>query len=170
MSEIVAGILKPSQNWMTEQVVRALGQSYGAEGSWEEGLGVVETFLVEEVGVRPSDLYARDGSGLSFYNLVTPRAIVSVLAEMHNSESASVFRGAMPAPGEEGSTLENRLEGLEGHLRAKTGTISNVNSLSGYLVRESGEEVAFSILSNGSGMPASRVRSAIDEIVRALAR
>ena len=170
MSDIVAGILKPSQNWMTEQVVRVLGQSFGGRGSWGEGLSVVETFLVEEVGVQPSDLYSRDGSGLSFYNLVTPRAIVSVLAEMHNSESASVFRGAMPAPGEEGSTLEHRLEGVEGHLRAKTGTISNVNSLSGYLVRESGEEVAFSILSNGSGMPASRVRSAIDEIVRALAR
>ncbi|HCW79000.1 MAG TPA: D-alanyl-D-alanine carboxypeptidase/D-alanyl-D-alanine-endopeptidase, partial [Gemmatimonadetes bacterium] len=80
------------------------------------------------------------------------------------------FRAAMPAPGEEGSTLESRLEGLEGRVRAKTGTISNVNSLSGYIVRGTGEEVAFSILSNGSGMPASRVRSAIDEIVRALAR
>tara|TARA_B100000405_G_scaffold2989_1_gene2537 strand:- start:1369 stop:2838 length:1470 start_codon:yes stop_codon:yes gene_type:complete len=170
MTEIVAGILKPSQNWMTEQVVRALGQSYGAEGSWEEGLGVVEMFLVEEVGVRPSDLYARDGSGLSFYNLITPRAIVRILTEMHNSQSAAAFRDAMPAPGEEGSTLENRLEGLEGYVRAKTGTISNVNSLSGYIVRGTGEEVAFSILSNGSGMPASQVRRAIDEIVRTLAR
>jgi D-alanyl-D-alanine carboxypeptidase/D-alanyl-D-alanine-endopeptidase (penicillin-binding protein 4) len=170
MSDIVAGILKPSQNWMTEQVVRVLGQGLGGGGSWEEGLGVVEKFLVEEVGVHPSDLYARDGSGLSFYNLVTPRAIVSVLTEVHNSQSAAVFRGAMPTAGEEGSTLEHRLEGLEGRVRAKTGTISNVNSLSGYLVRGNGEEVAFSILSNGSGMPASRVRSAIDEIVRALAR
>jgi len=76
----------------------------------------------------------------------------------------------MAEPGEDGSTLENRLEGLEGRIFAKTGTISNVNSLSGYLVRENGHEIVFSILTNGSGLPSSRVRRAIDEIVHALAR
>ncbi len=170
VSEISAGILEPSQNWMTEQTVRALGARYGDEGSWSEGIDVVEAFLVNEVGVRPSDIAARDGSGLSFYNLVTPRAIVRILTEMHQMPWGPEYRDAMAEPGEEDSTLENRLEELEGRVFAKTGTISNVNSLSGYLVRENGQEVAFSILSNGSGLPASRVRRAIDEIVRALAR
>ena len=169
VSTIVAGILEPSQNWMTEQTVRALGARYGDEGSWREGVDVVEAFLVNEVGVRPSDISARDGSGLSFYNLVTPRAIVRILTEMHQMPWAAEYRDAMAEPGEEDSTLENRLNGLEGRVFAKTGTISNVNSLSGYLVRDNGQEIAFSILSNGSGMPASRVRGAIDEIVRALA-
>ena len=169
VSKIAAGILEPSQNWMTEQTVRALGARYGDQGSWREGVDVVEAFLVNEVGVRPSDISARDGSGLSFYNLVTPRAIVRILTEMHQMPWAAEYRDAMAEPGEEDSTLENRLKGLEGRLFAKTGTISNVNSLSGYLVRENGQEIAFSILSNGSGMPASRVRRAIDEIVRALA-
>ncbi len=170
VSEIAAGILEPSQNWMTEQTVRALGARFGDEGSWSEGIDVVEAFLVNEVGVRASDISARDGSGLSFYNLVTPRAIVTILTEMHRMPWAGEYRDAMAEPGEEGSTLANRLAGLEGRVFAKTGTISNVNSLSGYLVREDGQEVAFSILSNGSGMPASRVRRAIDDIVRALAR
>ena len=75
----------------------------------------------------------------------------------------------MAEPGEEGSTLERRLVDLEGQLSAKTGTISNVNSLSGYLVRESGQEIIFSVLTNGSGLPSPRVRSAIDEVVRSLA-
>lgn len=170
MSEIAAGILEPSQNWMTEQTVRALGARFGDEGSWDEGIDVVESFLINEVGVRPTDISARDGSGLSFYNLVTPRAVVRILTEMHQMPWAAAYRAAMAEPGEEDSTLENRLAGLEGRVFAKTGTISNVNSLSGYLVRDNGQEIAFSILSNGSGLPASEVRRAIDEIVRALAR
>jgi D-alanyl-D-alanine carboxypeptidase/D-alanyl-D-alanine-endopeptidase (penicillin-binding protein 4) len=155
---------------MTEQTVRALGARYGDEGSWNEGIDVVEAYLVNEVGVRPSDISARDGSGLSFYNLITPRAIVRILTEMHQMPWAAEYRDAMAEPGEDGSTLENRLEGLEGRIFAKTGTISNVNSLSGYLVRENGHEIVFSILTNGSGLPSSRVRRAIDEIVHALAR
>lgn len=170
VSDIAAGILGPSQNWMTEQTVRTLGARYGDEGSWNEGIDVVEAYLVNEVGVRPSDISARDGSGLSFYNLITPRAIVRILTEMHQMPWAAEYRDAMAEPGEDGSTLENRLEDLKGRIFAKTGTISNVNSLSGYLVRENGQEIAFSILSNGSGLPASRIRRAIDEIVQALAR
>ena len=170
LSELIAGILEPSQNWMTEQLVRTLGARFGSEGSWEEGLGVMTAYLVNEVGVDPSDVAPRDGSGLSFYNLITPRALVRVLSEMQVGPHAEAYRRAMAEPGEEESTLERRLPELQGRVFAKTGTISNVNSLSGYLVRENGQEVVFSILTNGSGLPASEVRAAVDEIVRILAR
>ena len=59
---------------------------------------------------------------------------------------------------------------LQGRLFAKTGTISNVNSLSGYLIRDDGTDVIFSILSNGSGLSASSVHAAIDDVVTVLAR
>jgi D-alanyl-D-alanine carboxypeptidase/D-alanyl-D-alanine-endopeptidase (penicillin-binding protein 4) len=170
LSELVAGILEPSQNWMTEQLVRALGARYGEQGSWREGVGVVRAHLVNEVGVDSLDIASRDGSGLSAYNLVTPRALVGILREMYLGPHAAAYRSAMAEPGEEDSTLERRLEGLEGRVFAKTGSISNVNSLSGYLVRDNGQEVIFSILTNASGLPASQVRQAIDEIVRGLAR
>ncbi len=169
LSEIVAGILEPSQNWMTEQVIRTLGAERGERGSWAEGIEVITRFLVDDVGVDSLDVAPRDGSGLSAYNLVTPRALVRILQFMSAGASAQAYRSAMAEPGEEGSTLSRRLEGFEGRLFAKTGTISNVNSLSGYLVREDGREVVFSILSNGSGLPSSRVRAAIDDVVRVLA-
>jgi D-alanyl-D-alanine carboxypeptidase/D-alanyl-D-alanine-endopeptidase (penicillin-binding protein 4) len=169
MSEIIAGILEPSQNWMTEQLVRTLGAELGEEGSWSAGTEVVTRFLVEDVGVDSLDVAPRDGSGLSAYNLVTPRALVRILEHMASGPHAAIYRSAMAEPGEEGSTLSRRLEGLEGRVFAKTGTISNVNSLSGYLVREDGREVVFSVLSNGSGLPSSRVRAAIDDVVRILA-
>ena len=84
--------------------------------------------------------------------------------------SGDIYRHAMAEPGEAGSTLSRRLDGFEGRVFAKTGTISNVNSLSGYLVRGDGKEVVFSILSNGSGLPSRTVREAIDDVVRVLAR
>jgi len=167
--EIVEGILEPSQNWMTEQLVRTLGSERGETGSWEDGTDEVKRFLVETVGIDSLDVAPRDGSGLSAYNLVTPRAIVAVLRYMSASPSGAAYRAALAEPGEEGSTLERRLPGLEGRLYGKTGTISNVNSLSGYLVGDNGREIVFSILSNGSGLPSAEVRAAIDDVVNVLA-
>jgi D-alanyl-D-alanine carboxypeptidase/D-alanyl-D-alanine-endopeptidase (penicillin-binding protein 4) len=170
MSEIVEGILEPSQNWMTEQLVRALGMELGEEGSWREGFGVEEAFFAETVGVDTLDLHYRDGSGLSAYNLVTPRAMVRILDFMRDSPHGELYRQALAEPGEEEGTLRSRLPGLEGRVHGKTGTISHVNSLSGYLVTERGRELIFSILSNGSGLSSGVVRSAIDRIVQATAR
>ena len=103
-------------------------------------------------------------------NLVTPRALVRILQYLQRGANAATYHAALAEPGEENSTLERRLMDLEGRLFAKTGTISNVNSLSGYLVGGDGTEVIFSILSNGSGLSAARMRAASDVVVRVLAR
>lgn len=170
LSHVVRGILEPSQNWMTEQLVRALAVHLGEVGSWSHGLSAVSGILRREAGVDSLDLALHDGSGLSAYNLVTPRAVVAVLRRMHASPLSGIYRDALAAPGEKESTMEERLPGLAGRVQAKTGTISNVNSLSGYLVTDSGREVVFSILTNGSGLPSREVRTRIDELVETLAR
>ncbi len=170
MAEIVQAILEPSQNWMTEQLVRTLGMERGELGSWSEGFRVEKEFLVHEVGVDSLDLSFQDGSGLSAYNLVTPRALVRVLEFMRSSPHAGIFRNALASPGEEESTLENRLTDLRGRLFAKTGTITHVNSLSGYVFTDSGRELIFSVLTNGSGLPSALVRAGIDRIVEIAAR
>ena len=168
--EIVEAILEPSQNWMTEQLVHALGFQLGEEGSWREGFRVEEEFLATQVGVDTLDLRLRDGSGLSAQNLVTPRAMVQILDFMRNSSNGEAYRRALAEPGEDPGTLRRRLPELEGRLFAKTGTISNVNSLSGYLTTESGRTLIFSILTNGSGLPSSTVRRGVDGIVQIVAR
>ena len=155
-------------HWV-DAVADFLGPAY-LRNAFTMGTEQEVDFLVDDLAVTPSDLAVRDGSGRSAYNLVTPRALVAVLAAMRSGPLGDTYRLAMAEPGEEDSTLEDRLLDLEGRLFAKTGSISNVNSLSGYLVRRDGREIVFSILTNGSGLPASRVRRAIDEIVRALAR
>jgi D-alanyl-D-alanine carboxypeptidase/D-alanyl-D-alanine-endopeptidase (penicillin-binding protein 4) len=169
VSDLARVVLEPSQNWVAEQLLLALGAELGERGSWPEGLRELNDFL-REVGVDSLDVSARDGSGLSAYNLVTPRAVARVLQHMATHPDAAEYRAAMAEPGEVDSTLEERLEGMEGRVFAKTGTISNVNSLSGHLVRENGQEVIFAILANASGLDAAIVEDAIDDIVRVLAR
>ncbi len=170
MAEIVKAILEPSQNWMTEQLVRTIGSERGEKGSWREGFRVEQEFLTQEVGVDSLDIYYQDGSGLSAYNLVTPRAMVRILEFMRASSNSGAFRNALASPGEEGSTLRNRLPALESRVFAKTGTITHVNSLSGYVFTDSGRELIFSIFTNGSGLSSGDVRSGIDQITEAIAR
>jgi D-alanyl-D-alanine carboxypeptidase/D-alanyl-D-alanine-endopeptidase (penicillin-binding protein 4) len=170
LAELARAALEPSQNWIAEQLAITLGATVGERGSLAEGVGVLERFLIETVGLDPLDVLPRDGSGLSAYNLVTPRAIAGVLRHMARRPDAADYRAALAEPGEDDSTLEERLLGLEGRVFAKTGTISNVNSLSGYLVRDDGQEVVFAILSNGAGLDEGTMQSTLDEIVRILAR
>ncbi len=170
LSDILADMLGDSQNWIAEQLVRTLGATYGARGGMTEGLNVVRAFAVDRIGIDSLDMSLHDGSGLSMHDLVTPRAIVHILRYMRSGPDSATFRMALAEPGEKKSTLERRLEDLRGRLFAKSGTLSGVNSLSGYLVTDSGDGRIFSILSNGSSLPTETVRDAIDDVVHILSR
>jgi D-alanyl-D-alanine carboxypeptidase/D-alanyl-D-alanine-endopeptidase (penicillin-binding protein 4) len=176
LMEIAAEILGPSNNWMAEQLVRALGQLDAPSAatarplaSWTTGLSVVRRYLVETIGVDSLDLRLRDGSGLSAQNVITPRALVQILAHARSQPWGEGFRSALAEPGEVRTTLAARLPGLQGRVWAKSGTLTNVATLSGYVLRPDGEVVIFAIMTNGSGLGASRVQPGIDRIVRALA-
>ncbi|MSR22113.1 MAG: D-alanyl-D-alanine carboxypeptidase/D-alanyl-D-alanine-endopeptidase [Gemmatimonadetes bacterium] len=170
LPEVTAAILGPSQNWMTEQLVRTLGAEVGSAGSWPEGLRAVRGHLTSAVGVDSFDLRMEDGSGLSTKNLISPRAVVAILSYVRSQPWFRTYLAGMAYPGGLDTTLEGRLSGLEGRVFAKTGTLSNVNSLSGYLLRDDGREVVFSILSNGSNLPSAAMGNRIDAVVRELAR
>jgi D-alanyl-D-alanine carboxypeptidase/D-alanyl-D-alanine-endopeptidase (penicillin-binding protein 4) len=168
MSEIVAAILAPSQNWIAEQLLRTLGAEKGEGGSFRQGIEVEEAFLFGAVGIDSTALSLQDGSGMSHQNLVTPSAVVRLLDYARTASWGPVFREGLAAPGKDG-TLENRLRSLEGRLSGKTGTLSNVNALSGYLRTHDGRDLIFSVLSNASGLGGNPVVSAIDVMVEALA-
>lgn len=170
MREIIAGILKPSQNWIAEQLLRTLGAQYRGRGSWGAGLDVERRYLVDVARIDSTAFFLRDGSGLSAQNLLSPRAILLILEHARQAPWGAQYRAALPAPQERGGTLSNRLPGFENRLVAKTGSISNVNSLSGYMRTVDNRELTFVILSNGSGRPSSEIRAAIDRIVNILAR
>ena len=169
LHEVVAAILGPSQNWMAEQLVRTLGEENGARGSWAEGFRVMGEHLERVAGIGAEDVNWEDGSGLSNHNLISPRALVSLLRHARREPWGELFRAGLAQPGLEGTTLASRLEGLEGRVFAKTGSLSHVNALSGYLVTSGGREIVFAILTNGANLPARDVRGRIDALVGALA-
>jgi D-alanyl-D-alanine carboxypeptidase/D-alanyl-D-alanine-endopeptidase (penicillin-binding protein 4) len=170
MADIVAAILRPSQNWIAEHVLKTLGATFGGQGTWAAGLDVERRYLIDTAQIDSTAFFLRDASGLSVQNLLTPRAIVELLEHSQAAPWGHVFRQALPAPGMDESTLENRLPGFEERLRAKTGTITHVNSLAGFLTTDDRREVTFSIMTNASGTPSAAIRRGIDRIVEAIAK
>jgi D-alanyl-D-alanine carboxypeptidase/D-alanyl-D-alanine-endopeptidase (penicillin-binding protein 4) len=91
-----------------------------------------------------------DGSGLSRQDYISPNVLVNVLSQMRQSPYWSTWYEALPIAGRDG-TLQYRMKGTaaENNVRGKTGTISNVRGMSGYVTTADGEEVVFSFLVNG---------------------
>jgi D-alanyl-D-alanine carboxypeptidase/D-alanyl-D-alanine-endopeptidase (penicillin-binding protein 4) len=141
-------------------------------GSAARGVLAVRTALAD-VGVDTSAVTLEGGSGLSRKNLVTPRALTQLLTHYRtaaDTTTAGPFRRSLPTGGSEG-TLEDRYpEGApaRGRVRAKTGTLTGVSALSGYVEMRDGTPVAFSILCNHHRTESDRVRAAQDAIVNAI--
>jgi serine-type D-Ala-D-Ala carboxypeptidase/endopeptidase (penicillin-binding protein 4) len=160
---------KVSQNLHAELFLRLLGRLEAGDGSIAQGARVVRQFLVD-AGVDPGDFVLYDGSGLSPQDMVTPRAMTRLLTYANRQPWGSTWRASLPVGGIDG-TLSGRFAepAHKGKVFAKTGTLAEVNALSGYLVADSGRTIAFSILCNDHNPTGEAARNAIDKIVAAIA-
>ncbi len=159
---------KVSQNLHAELYQRLLGRLEGDDGSIAQGARVVRQFLVN-AGVDPGDFLFYDGSGLSLADLITPRAATTLLAYASRQPWSQAFKSSLPIGGVDGS-LEGRFTGtLKGRLYAKTGTLSEVNALSGYLIAASGKTMVFSVICNDRVPAGDAARTALDKIVELIA-
>ena len=140
---------KVSQNLHAELLLRMLGRALGTDGSYAQGVRVVRQFLLQ-AGVAPEDFYFHDGSGMSMSDMITPRAYTTLLAYAARQPWGAEWRRSLPIGGEDG-TLATRFgdTALNGRIEAKTGSLSEVSTLSGYLTAASGRTLVFSILVNG---------------------
>ena len=162
LSEILSGLMKRSQNMYAENMVRIMGKDAHGEGSFSNGRRVVLDEL-SGFGVPTRGWSYTDGSGLSRYNFISPRIIRSILKGMRGHEYGDVWYDAQPIAGVDG-TLRSRMKGTpaEGNVRAKTGTISNVRGLSGYVTTAAGEEMVFSFLVNAHQVSSSDTNDVTD--------
>jgi D-alanyl-D-alanine carboxypeptidase/D-alanyl-D-alanine-endopeptidase (penicillin-binding protein 4) len=117
------------------------------------------------VGVDPNGYRLADGSGLSRNNVATPRALVTILKVMNDSPQRDIFYASLPVAGVSG-TLQNRMRQTpaQGMVLAKTGTLSGVRALSGYMNHPDYGLLVFSIIANSPGQGQSLVQT-IDKIV-----
>lgn len=171
-NQIAAHTLKPSQNLYTEIILRTLGKLTSVSSSQtneEAGLIVVRNFL-RQAGANESDLALNDGSGLSRNDMITANATVQLLTFMSKHKYFAQFRDALPIAGVDG-TLRTRMRGTpaEGNLRAKTGSLSSVASLSGYVTTAAGEHLVFSMMLNNYPDASALRRDSIDAIAVLLA-
>ena len=178
LSVIAAQTMKPSQNLYTELLLRTLGKTAAPNGlspnaertSADDGIEAVKTFL-RGAGIEPRGTFVQaDGSGLSRHNYITASGTTQLLTYMSTHRFSAAFRDSMPIAGVDG-TLRTRLKGTPaaGNLRAKTGTISGVASLSGYVTSAAGERLVFSIILNNYPEESSSRRSHLDAIAVLLA-
>ncbi len=169
LSQLLVETNQNSNNLYAEALLRALGANVSntptSTDSIEVGLRV-ERATLTELGVDPGGYVLADGSGLSRHNLVSPEAIVQTLKAMSKSPEAVVYRASLPVAGISG-TLQNRFRDTpaQGILQAKTGTMSEIVSISGYLDAPHYEPLVFSMIVNQSDQFAATLRQASDEIV-----
>lgn len=153
LSELLVPFMKLSNNTIAETLVKEMGVVRLGEGSFEKGL-IALTDELETLSVPTSNMLIRDGSGVSPIDLVTANDITLLLYSIQKQGWFPTFMTSLPISGEEdrlvGGTLRNRLnsENTKGKVYAKTGTLSAVSSLSGYVESKNGKEYIFSILFN----------------------
>lgn len=159
-----------SQNLYAEQLLREVGRSTGGNADIATARRVVDRLLIGW-GIDPSECFLADGSGLSRENLFTPRAFVALLRAQLETPHAALYLSTLPAAGKEG-TLAARLRDLPASIevRAKTGSISQVKALCGYVLREGAVRRIFAILVNDTTrVDGDDVKRDIDRLVRAIA-
>ncbi len=170
LAVLVEEVNQSSNNLYAEALLHVLGAEVKGEATFEAGLAALKKTLTE-LGVDSQSYALADGSGLSRHNLVSPEAIAQTLQLMARSPEAAVYQASLPVAGMTG-TLKNRFRdtAVRGQLRAKTGTLTGVSALSGYLEVPNYQPLVFSILVNQSERSVATLRRAIDEIVVLLTR
>ncbi|HUP64568.1 MAG TPA: D-alanyl-D-alanine carboxypeptidase/D-alanyl-D-alanine-endopeptidase [Thermoanaerobaculia bacterium] len=143
-------INKKSQNFYAEQLLKTIGAEKKGVGSWEKGAQAVTEWLVQEVGVAPSEFEMIDGSGMSRFNRASSDSFIKLLRYMWNAPGRGEFVSSMPYSGEPDSRLRRRLNQppYARSVYAKTGYLSGAIGLSGYVRGKSGRMYAFSFLFN----------------------
>ena len=161
--------LQQSDNLLAEGFLRTLGAFYpnpNKLNAEQNGFNAVKSIL-SEMGVNTTTFVQDDGSGLSRHNLVSPRSMVEILEMIDSTPNGATYRSFLPVAGESG-TLASRFVGTpaQGIVQAKTGTMSGVSSLSGYIDASNVyPQIVFSIITNFSDKSASYAREGADQIV-----
>ncbi|MGF1509041.1 MAG: D-alanyl-D-alanine carboxypeptidase/D-alanyl-D-alanine-endopeptidase [Myxococcota bacterium] len=151
LGDIVGQLNKYSNNFVAEQILKTLGaEIHDPPGSWQSGIRVVETFL-RDLGFSDAQFRLKNGSGLNDTNRVSPALITELLRMMYRRfEVRPEFVASLAVAGHSG-TIEKRFGDTiaETRLRAKTGSLTGVSALSGYVATQDDDVLAFSIMMNG---------------------
>lgn len=166
LAEWLPLLLTDSQNWYAEMLLRALAAQLG-EGRTDEGLRAVREMLEQEVGIDPGAVVQDDASGLSPFNLTTPRAVARLLEWSLTRPWRETFVAALATPGK--GTLA-AWPALPATLAAKTGTLQNALGLAGYLAPRAAQPTIFVVFEGQTPAGRGDLRRDIASLVARWAR
>ncbi|MDE3058819.1 MAG: D-alanyl-D-alanine carboxypeptidase/D-alanyl-D-alanine-endopeptidase [Bacteroidota bacterium] len=148
MDSVIVYLNKVSDNLSAENLLKIIGAShYGIPGTSQHGISVVKRILAG-FGIDSTKFLMVDGSGVSHYNVLTPAMYIKLLSGMyHEKKLFDLYYASLPIAGVDG-TLEDRMRGTpaQNNVHAKTGSISGVSTLSGYVHTADNEPLAFSMM------------------------
>ena len=142
----VDAVLERSNNLVTETVFKLAGGKFvNNTGSTDAALKMFQAYC-EKLNLDTNDIKLVDGSGVSKNNLMSADFMTDFLLAISKHEQFINYKNAMATPGE--GTLKDRMLYFNGNLRAKTGTLSDISSIAGYITSQSGNNYAFDIMIN----------------------
>lgn len=169
LAEVIRVINKDSHNLYAEQVLKTLGAMEKQEGSYKKSAAFVQEFM-NRIGISPQEFVNVDGSGLSRMNFISPQATATLLRYMYFHRHSQVYLASLPVAGVDG-TLSNRMKNspAAGNVRAKTGSVRHMRSLSGYVSDRDGTMYLFTMMANNYTVPTPYINNMQDRVCLLLA-
>jgi len=158
-------MLQPSDNFIAEQLLLMIASERGKPMNTNNMIEYITERYLSDLPDKPQ---WADGSGLSRYNMFTPRSIIRLLQKIDAEfEEDEQLYELFPAGGESG-TIENwyaNRDGGEPYVFAKTGTLMNNHCLSGFIIPKSGHKLLFSFMNNHYVTPSSVVKKEMEKVL-----
>lgn len=166
MQMAVDAVLERSNNLVTETVFKLAGGKFvNNTGSTDAALKMFQAYC-EKFNLDTNDIKLVDGSGVSKNNLMSADFMTDFLLAISKHEQFINYKNAMATPGE--GTLKDRMLYFNGNLRAKTGTLSDISSIAGYITSQSGNNYAFDIMINDAKTSNADKKMLEEYIIRAI--
>jgi D-alanyl-D-alanine carboxypeptidase/D-alanyl-D-alanine-endopeptidase (penicillin-binding protein 4) len=171
-SDVIINLNKESDNLSAEMTLLALAEKYcGKPATADSGIQFIN-MLIDSLGLNHKNYRIVDGSGVSHYNVVSVELLVTILKYFYadKPELYHILYDSFPIAGVDG-TLGNRMQNsfTENNVHSKTGTLTGVSCLSGYLTTKGDHMVAFSIMMQNFVGSSKQARDLQDKICKILA-
>ncbi len=172
LSVLIHKMLKESDNVIANSLLKTMGRKYSKSlGGWNNGVTAMTHILSKKTPIKPSSLKLEDGAGLSRYNLLTAHSVYQLLLTIENNPKLKAYIiPALPVAGKDG-TLLYRLTKLKkvGSLQAKTGSMTGVSNIAGYLHTKHNKNMIVVIMSDRFRSKVKAIRKWEDNLITQLA-
>jgi D-alanyl-D-alanine carboxypeptidase/D-alanyl-D-alanine-endopeptidase (penicillin-binding protein 4) len=170
LAKLLPKILANSDNLYAEAITKTLGAKLYQRGSFKAGVLAIKNILQKPTGINFDAMKLVDGSGLSRYTLISPNQFTRLLYTMyHSPKLKNIYMKAFAFAGIKG-TLSSRLSSFDTYenIHAKTGSMTGVSALSGYLTTRNNKDLLFTMIVNNTLLPLSKVKKIEDELCQVI--